>query len=93
MTAINERKRTRSYIYARKGKRFYIHKKHDNSPHVFIYKKDDTLLCVTSYEIFEVVIYISKAWNVALRDVFIYKKPDTSQKARQFALRFYIQNI
>ena len=26
-----------------------------------------------------------------LRDVFIYKKPDTFQKARQFPLRFYIQ--
>ena len=24
---------------------------------------------------------------------FICKKPDTSQKARQFALRFYIQNL
>ena len=26
-----------------------------------------------------------------LRNVFIYKKPDTFQKARQFPLRFYIQ--
>ena len=26
-----------------------------------------------------------------LRDVFIYKKLDYSQKARQFAIRFYIQ--
>ena len=25
------------------------------------------------------------------RNVFIYKKPDTLQKARQFSLRFYIQ--
>ena len=25
------------------------------------------------------------------RNVFIYKKPDTFQKARQFPLRFYIQ--
>ena len=26
-----------------------------------------------------------------LRNVFIYKNPDTFQKARQFPLRFYIQ--
>ena len=26
-----------------------------------------------------------------MRNVFIYKKPDTFQKARQFPLRFYIQ--
>ena len=26
-----------------------------------------------------------------LRTVFIYKKPDTLQKSRQFRLRFYIQ--
>ena len=25
-----------------------------------------------------------------LRDIFIYKTPDTSKKARQFALRFFI---
>ena len=36
-------------------------------------------------------IYIQKAWHFALRDVFICKKIDTSQKARQFAIRFYIQ--
>ena len=34
--------------------------------------------------------YIKKAWHFALRDVFIYKKTDTSKKARQFALRFFI---
>ena len=27
-----------------------------------------------------------------LRDFFTYKKPDTSEKGRQFALCFYIQN-
>ena len=44
------------------------------------------------HEIFEVGIYIQKAWHFALRDVFIYKKLGTSQKARQVAIRFYIQN-
>ena len=43
------------------------------------------------HEIFEVGMYIQKAWHFALRDIFIYKKLGTSQKARQFAIRFYIQ--
>ena len=34
---------------------------------------------------------IQKVWHFALRDVFIYKNTDTSQKAGQFALHFYIQ--
>ena len=52
----------------------------------------DTLRYVIFHEIFEVDIYIQKKRHFALLDVFIYKKPDTSQKARQlFALRFYIQ--
>ena len=40
---------------------------------------------------FESGIYIQKAWHFALRDVFIYKKRDTSKKSRQFGLRFYLQ--
>ena len=35
-------------------------------------------------------LYIYKKQK-KLRYVFIYKNPDTSQKARQFPLRFYIQ--
>ena len=38
-------------------------------------------------------LYIKKAWHFSLRDVFIYKNPDTSQKARQFALRFIYAKI
>ena len=34
-------------------------------------------------------LYTQKAKK--LPNVFIYKKPDTFQKARQFPLRFYIQ--
>ena len=37
----------------------------------------------------EVGIYIQKTSHFALRDVLILKKLDTSQKARQFAIRFY----
>ena len=40
---------------------------------------------------FQVSIYIQKAWHLVLRDVFTYKERDNSQKARQFALRFYMQ--
>ena len=36
-------------------------------------------------------LYTQKAKN--MRNVFIYKKPDTFQKARQFPLRFYIQKV
>ena len=39
-------------------------------------------------EIFEVGILIQKAWHFVLCDVFIYTNPETSKKARQFALRF-----
>ena len=36
-------------------------------------------------------IYIQKAWRFELPDIYIYKNPDTMQKARQCALHFYIQ--
>ena len=35
-------------------------------------------------------IYEQKVLHFALRDVFIYKNPNNSKKARQFALRFLI---
>ena len=35
-------------------------------------------------------LYTQKAKK--MRNGFIYKKPDTFQKAKQFPLRFYIQN-
>ena len=31
--------------------------------------------------------------NQKMRNVSIYKKPDTLQKARQFPLRFFIQKL
>ena len=49
----------------------------DNSGYVFIYKKPYTW----RYGIFMKFLMLAS----------IYKKHDTSQKARQFALRFYIQ--
>ena len=62
-------------------------KKQDNFRYVFTYKKHDTLRYAIFYEIFEVGIYIQKAWHFALRDVFIYKKPDTSQRKLSCFLR------
>ena len=57
----------------------------------FIYKKPDTLRYEICHEIFEADIYVQKVWHFSLRDVFT-KDPDTSQKARQFALRFICKN-
>ena len=73
-------------------KSLILFKKLDNSRYVFIYKKRYTLRYGVFHEIFEVGIYIQKAWHFALRDVFIYKKLDTSQKARQLSgtLRYAI---
>ena len=59
----------------------------------FIYQKQDTLRYAVCHEVFELGICIQKAWHFALRDVFTYKNPDNSQKARQFALRFLYTKI
>ena len=69
-----------------------LHKKLDNYRCVFLYKKQYTLRCRVFHEIFEVCIYIQKAFHFGLRDVFIYKKLDTWQKLRQFAIRFIYKN-
>ena len=70
-----------AHVYIQKAKkiakRFYIQK----AIHLTLWD---------FHEIFEVGIYIQKAWHFALHDVFIYKKLNTSQKARQFAIRFYM---
>ena len=67
-------------------------KQQDNFCYVFNIQKKDTLRYTMFHEIFEVCIYIQKAWHFVLCEVFIYKKLDTSQTARQFTLRFYKQN-
>ena len=62
---------------------------------MFLYTKSETLrknqdnLCYAIFQDnFEVGIYMQKAWHFALCEVFIYKNPDTSKKAWQFALTF-----
>ena len=98
MTIIIERQRARLYTQkaTKIAKLFYKQKTRHFSKSktvsvTFLYTKINTLDVKGFYENDEVGIYIQKAWHFALCDVFIYKKLDTSQKARQFAIRFYIQ--
>ena len=67
----HDRKTTRTFIYTLIC-----------STWVSVLKKQHTLRSRIFNEIFEVGIYIQKVWHLALRDVFIYKKLDNSQKAR-----------
>ena len=95
----HQQKTTCMFIYIHKKvgivKRFYL-KNPDSfqkvgqvALHFYIQKARHLKLCNFSWN-FEIVICIQKPWHFLLRDVFIYKKPDTSQKTRQFALRFYM---
>ena len=100
MTPISERQRACFYIYKKQKKCetfIYIYKKPDTFqkagkfPVCFYPQKDRHFnLRDFSWKFWNWHIYIYKAWNFALRDVFIYKNPDTSQKEIQFALRFFI---
>ena len=84
------KKAKHSYIYITKVTLF---KKEGNCCYVYIHKNSNTTNVTQFFTIFffEIGTYIcTKAWKFALRDIFIYKKPGTSKKARQFALRFLI---
>ena len=74
--------------------RFTIHfEKRKTISVTFLYTKRRTIYFTLFFMKFLKLAFIyKKAWHFALRDVFIYKNPDTSQKAQQFALCFYIQN-
>ena len=63
-----------------------------NSRYVFIYTKPYTWRHGIFMKFLKLAFIYKKTWPFSLRDVFIYKNHDTSQKARQIALRFYIQN-
>ena len=98
MTAIIERQRARLYTQkAKKSRNVFLYKKPDTFqkarqfPLRFYIQKAIHLTLRDFHDIFEVGIYIQKAWHFELREVFIYKKLDTSQKAKQSAIRFYIQ--
>ena len=81
MTAISESQHARFYIHNKQKKlrNGFLYKKPDtfqkldNFRYVFIYKKPYTLGYEIFHEIFEVVIYIQKAWHFALRDVLYTK--------------------
>ena len=88
-----------AYIH-KKQKKFpnvFIYKKSDTFqkarqfPLCFYIQKAIHLTLRDFHEIFDVGIFIQRVWHFLLRDVFIYKKLDTWQRARQFAIRFYIQ--
>ena len=99
MTAIIERQRARLYTQKAKKCQTFLYTKSqilfkmlDNFRYGFIYKKPYTWRYGIFMKFLKLAfIYIQKAWQFALHDVYIYKKHDTSQKPRQFAIRFYIQ--
>ena len=91
-------KTMRTFIYRKSKKTLrnvFTYKKPDTFqkarqfPLRFYIQKAKHLTLRYFHEMFEVGIYMQKAWHFALCDVFIYKKLDTSQKPRQFAIRFY----
>ena len=99
MTPISKRQHARFYIYKKQKKcKTFIYtkiqtlcKQQDNLCYVFIHKNSDTLHYAILMKFLELAfICIEKAWHFLLHEVFIYKNPDTSQKARQFALHFFI---
>ena len=100
MTDISKRQHACSDISKKRNnwETIFIYKRQDTlqksrqCPLCFIFKKVRYFTIRDFDGNFEVGDYIPKAWHFALRDVFILKKPDTSQKVRQFALRFNIQN-
>ena len=99
MTTISERQLAR-FIYTKSQTKLrnVLYKKHDTLqkarqfPFRFNIQKARHFTLRNVYENVEGGIYIQEAWHFALHVVFIYKKLDTSKKARQFALRFYIKN-
>ena len=77
----------------------YIFIKHDTFPKErklelhFFYLYTDTLchaILIIKKKL--IIIYIQRTWHLALRDILINKKLETSKKARQCSLFFHIQN-
>ena len=79
-------KKTAKHFYVQKARHFT---KSKTISVTFLYTKIMKLYVTRfSMKFLKVGIYIQTVWKFALSDVFICKKPDTSQKARQFALSF-----
>ena len=98
MTTISERQRAHFYIYKKQknAKRLYKYtksqtlcKKQDNLCYVFIHKKQTLYVRQFFMKFLKLAFkYMQKSLHFALHDVFMYKKIDTSKRARQSALRF-----
>ena len=99
MTAISERQRARFYIYKKHKNaiQFYVQKaihfsKIKKICVPFLYTKSKTLYVTRFFmKILNLEFIYTKSMTLCVSDAFIFKNPDTLQKARQFALRFYIQ--
>ena len=101
MTLTRKRQRSRIYIYKKLKKLRNVYIYIQKSRHfakskaicvTFLFTKSQTLYVTRFFMKFLKLAftYIQKAWHFALRDIFIYKNPDTLKEARQFALRFFI---
>ena len=93
----HHRKTTRTYTQrAKKNRNVFIYKKPDIFQKSrqfllrFYIQKAIHLTLRDFHEIFEVGIYIKKAWHFALHEVFIYKKQDTSKKSKTICDTFFI---
>ena len=75
------------YIYIQKARHF---SKSKTISVTFLFTKIQTHYVTRFFMKFLKLAFksIQKAWQFALRDVFIYKNPDTSKKSRQLALSF-----
>ena len=98
MALSGKKQSARSYIYMnpKNAKRSYMYRKSRHFaksktiPVTFLFIKIKTLYITQFFTIFLKLAFmcIQKVLHFVLCDVFIFKKPDTSKKARQFALRF-----
>ena len=102
MTTISKRQHAYLYIYTKRWElwNFFIYKKPETfqkvgqfALHFYIQKARHLTLCNFLWN-FEIGICIQKSWHFALRDVFIYKNPETSQKNKTICFTFlYTENL
>ena len=100
MTAIVKRQRERFYTHKSKKLRNvltyktpYTFQKARQFPLRFLYTKIISFKLRDFSWIFEVGIFIQKSWHFTLRDVFIYKKLDTSPKSKTICYTFLYTKI
>ena len=85
-----KQKKCETFLYAKSQT---LCKNQDNFCYVFIYNKHDTLrYTIFLWNFWSWYLY-TKSITLCVKWRFIYKNPDTLKKGRQFALRFYMQNM